>query len=332
MKNLPTCYHPQKLSEVTSPILDYLVEKEVKVTHLRLSDRDNFKIYKLSYSIPQFPSTLLHLILGEENDCPLDNLPPTLQHLYIGDSFSHPLNNLPPALKVLIFRKKKTAYQHPLTSLPPSLQVFVAPSFQMGEIYPFPPALTHLSLGKYFPGSDTLLMEALPRTLTYFKTYSYIKINRNLPSSVTHLILKANYTEFPVIPDSITHLAFGKGHNFLPPLPPKLTHLYFSLQSELNFKFKCPPSLTHLWLGDKFDLKLDLPITLEFLRCGERFIHNVPFLPCLTQLAVLHPHSYALLVHEQVPSLQEVFVEYTDELPAWYSEPKRKRVWHEVVF
>jgi hypothetical protein len=249
-------------------------------------------ILNLSFSPPQFPSTLtqLSLVRGPHKDIKitLPPLPPSLTYFSLygwGYRDDHPnLSNLK-ALKTL--KLDVNLFTH-VTELPSSIEVL--------EI-------------KNNSGTPTyaVSVSTLPSSLKKLKTY-----NCTIPTKVPPLLTKLSVTgnfyqslDFP-LPPTLDHLNLQCINHPVDDLPPSLTH--FTSGRHFNQPVDdLPVSITHLCFGAKFNQPVNhLPKFLTHLRFGEKFNYPLPPLPHLTHL--LFDVDYSFNQNSSLPpSLTHLF-------------------------
>ena len=192
--------------------------------------------------------------------CP-KNLPQTLTHLELGYIFYHKINCLPDSLTHLTFPSN-----HIVNII--NLHSSYACDKNTNSIK-LPPNLTYLNFNCSFN-------EEIGHADCADK-----KCPRNLPSSLTELILSYNFNQIvDNLPKNIINLVFGYIFNqTVDKLPNKITHLTFG--GLFNKKIdKLPNSITHLTFGEYFNKNIEiLPKSITHLVLGRCFNQTVLKLP-----------------------------------------------------
>lgn len=240
------------------------------VTHLQFGNFFNQPLGK------KIPSTVKHIRFGINFDQPvIGSIPNSVTHLIFGYSFNQPIENaIPSSIIHLEFgfcfdqcvdsissfdRLKFLKFVRGMRLSPTKTFVNVK-YFEPGLFYKINPGIlrtvTHLKLNYYFNQS---LENILSDSIIYLGLGHDFQqpFEKNIPSSVTTLLLGCGSNQLDKIPLSVTHLKFE--NYFSEPLqskiPNSVTHLHFG-KDFLETEHELPLSITHLIINRKLSRKL----------------------------------------------------------------------------
>ena len=146
------------------------------------------------------------------------------------------------------------------------------------EIKQLPQSITQLTFGNDF-NQELSQLSIISQTLTHltFGNYFNKEVNQ-LSQSLTHLIFGMNFNqEVNVLPNSITNITFGFYFNRkVNNLPQSITRLTFgfTFNQEIKQIFYINKSISNLTLDYRFNQKVDLPLTIVYLKlnCNNTYI------------------------------------------------------------
>lgn len=180
-------------------------------------------------------------------------MPPNLTHLKTGRNFFQKLHQLPTTLQ------SYSCYLFNLIEvsiLPKNIKnlEFVSCINYYSDVGPFPPNLTHLTLGVNFTGN----IENLPINLKILKLGQNFNkpLPTTFPTNLTHLYISESFNQTihnNNFPPNLTHLFFGYSFNqdICDFLPATLKTLVFGTCFNKSIK-DIPHSITHLTLGARY--------------------------------------------------------------------------------
>jgi hypothetical protein len=154
-----------------------------------------------SHKLPDLPSKLIYLNIGDNFNQILPKPPSTLKHLELGNNFNHALPELPSTLKHLELGDN---FNHVLPKLPLELEVLILGN-QFNHEIPHLSKLKHLDLGKHFIHKLPILSNIL----------EYLCIGENFTD--THIVLPETLRELrwfcnivlPILPSKLNILLLG---------------------------------------------------------------------------------------------------------------------------